>query len=330
MTRGPSRIRTSTLAADASDIKAVAGELAAGLDELASGATKAASGASQLACRHEGAGGRDPLVADGTASVAAGAADTSAGAAALASGASQLASGLQALDESTRELPAQTATLASGASDLATGATTAASGASQLASRLPALDAGTRRLPVQTATLASGASDLATGATTAASGASQLAAGLQALKDADDRVRRPGGRARIGCGRGFDRGDGPIGRCDAGGRGCGVPRDGRRRAVDVGHGATPPALKALSDSCELLGGGPAVCAQLLGLATQGTALATGAGDVALDEQRLVEPGVGRLVDDREVVEVLADRDLVRLPDRRSRRNPRAVACAPRR
>ena len=271
--------RTATLAADASDIKAVAGELAAGLDELASGATKAASGASQLAAGTKALADGTTLVADGTASVAAGAADTSAGAAALASGASQLASGLQALDESTRELPAQTATLASGASDLATGATTAASGASQLASGLQALDAGTRQLPVQTATLASGASDLATGATTAASGASQLAAGLQALKAQTTGFGAQAGALASGA-AGVSTGatalsDGAT-QAAAGAASLATGVDGLSTSV-AGYTS---GVKALSDSCELLGGGPAVCAQLLGLATQGTALATGAGDVA--------------------------------------------------
>ncbi len=271
--------RASTLATDASEINAVAGQLVVGLDELASGATKAASGASELAAGTKALAAGTSLVADGTASVAAGAADTSAGAAALASGASQLSSGLQALDESTRRLPGQTATLASGASDLAAGTTKAASGATELASGLQALDAGTRQLPGQTATLASGASDLAAGTTTAASGASQLASGLQALRTQTtgfgaQAAALASGAAGVATGA-TSLSDGAT-QAAAGAASLATGVDGLSTSV-AGYTS---GVKALADSCELMGGGPAVCAQLLGLATQGTALATGAGDLA--------------------------------------------------
>ncbi len=272
--------RASTLATDASEINAVAGQLVVGLDELASGATKAASGASELAAGTKALAAGTTLVADGTASVAAGAADTSAGAAALASGASQLSSGLQALDASTRRLPGQTATLASGASDLATGTTKAASGATELAVRAPGRSTpGRASCPAQTATLASGASDLATGTTTAASGASQLASGLQALKTQTtgfgaQAAALASGAAGVATGA-TALSDGAT-QAAAGAASLATGVDGLSTSV-AGYTS---GVKALSDSCELMGGGPAVCAQLLGLATQGTALATGAGDLA--------------------------------------------------
>jgi len=279
--------RASTLATDASDINAVAGQLVAGLDELASGATKAASGASELAAGTKALAAGTTLVADGTASVAAGAADTSAGAAALASGASELASGLQTLDASTRQLPAQTATLASGASDLATGTSKAASGASELASGLQTLDASTRQLPAQTATLASGASDLATGTSKAASGASELASGLQALKAGTTGL----GAQAAALASGADKAatgatalsDGAT-QAAKGAAALATGVDGLSTSV-AGYTS---AVKALSDSCELMGGGPAVCAQILGLANQGTALATGASDLATGAQGVAD------------------------------------------
>ena len=272
--------RSSTLATDASDIKAVAGELAAGLDELASGATKAASGASELASGTRALAAGTTLVADGTASVAAGAAGTSDGATALAAGASELASGLQALDASTRQLPAQTATLASGASELASGATKAASGASELASGLQALDASTRQLPAQTATLASGASELASGATKAASGASELASGLQALRTQTTGFGAQAADARLGCCRGRDRGDGPLGRCDTGGRGCRLPRDGRRRSWPRRSPATSPASRRCRTRVSSWGAARRSALSSSGSLPRGLALTTGASDLA--------------------------------------------------
>ena len=209
------------------------------------------------------------------------------GATKAASGASELAAGTKALAAGTTLVADGTASVAAGAADTSAGAAALASGASELASGLQTLDASTRQLPAQTATLASGASDLATGTSKAASGASELASGLQALKAGTTGL----GAQAAALASGADKAatgatalsDGAT-QAAKGAAALATGVDGLSTSV-AGYTS---AVKALSDSCELMGGGPAVCAQILGLANQGTALATGASDLATGAQGVAD------------------------------------------
>ena len=196
-----------------------------------------------------------------------------------ASGASELAAGSRAVAAGTTLVADGTASVAAGAADASAGAAALADGAAALADGLGAVDASTSRLPAQTAALASGASELATGTKTAASGASELASGLGALKT---QTKGLGAQAAALASGAADVSSGAAGLSDGATQAAAGAADletGAGRLSTSVSGYTS-AVKALSDSCDVMGGGPAVCSQLLGLATEGTALAAGARDLA--------------------------------------------------
>lgn len=208
----------------------------------------------------------------------------------LAAGTSQSLSGTTALVNATGQLASGTKQLASAGSSLADGAKKAASGASALASGVSAIAAGlsqleaqTKGLPGQTSQLASGASDLAMGVSQTAAGAAALADGLQTLAlnttGLGSQVQAlNAGAASLETGAnslvtGADQAAGAA-------AGAKTGADGLKTGVD----SYTAGVDQLAANCTSLGGGPAVCGALSGIASgsatlrgSAAALATGAG-----------------------------------------------------
>ena len=219
----------------------------------------------------------------------------------LADGADQAVGGARELLGGTRQLADGASKLTGGATDLATGARTAADGAASMADGAASLSGGLATLMAQTAglpgqadALASGADGVSTGAAGVASGASALAAGLDTM-------------AAQTAGMGAQAQALDAGAADLASGAAALSAGADQAAVAAADLATGAGLlsggmadytdnvAALAGSCVVLGGSPAICAALDGLALNGAPLASAADDVATGAGQLAAAGGGLAV-----------------------------------
>jgi putative drug exporter of the RND superfamily len=204
----------------------------------------------------------------------------------LADGASDAVGGTTSLVDGTRRLADGSAKLASGATKLASGAQQSASGANKLADGattlsdgLSALETQAKDLPAQAGALSDGADGVAGGADGVSSGATGLATGLHTLRTGTTGLGDQGQALHAGA---TSLRTGATQLSAGADQAAAGAADLATGASQLSNGVSDYTGKVadLAANCVAMGGTPALCAALDGLANGGAPLAASATDLA--------------------------------------------------